>query len=108
MVIRVTNVAANKIRESIEAEGKPSLGLRVFVEGGGCAGLQYGLVFEDAEQEGDEVIGQEGYKILVDRFSAPYLDGMTIDYVTSLQGAGFKIENPNATGSCGCGNSFKI
>lgn len=106
-MMTVTPVAAERIKEAIEAEGKPGLSLRVYVEGGGCSGMQYGLVFEDEEKDGDEVVSAEGIRILVDRFSAPYLTGSQIDYVTTLQGAGFKINNPNATGSCGCGHSFK-
>ncbi|HET6372099.1 MAG TPA: iron-sulfur cluster insertion protein ErpA [Candidatus Polarisedimenticolia bacterium] len=106
-MINVTPTALAKIKESMQAEGRPNLSLRIFVEGGGCSGMQYGLAFEDAEQEGDEILAQDGFKILVDRFSAPYLKGIEIDYVSSLQGAGFKINNPNATGSCGCGHSFK-
>lgn len=106
-MISVTPVAAEKIRQALQAEGRPNVSLRVYVEGGGCAGMQYGLVFEEAQQDGDEILDHEGFRILVDRFSAPYLSGAKIDYVTTLQGAGFKIENPNATGSCGCGHSFK-
>jgi len=107
-MINVTLAASEKIKEAIQAEGNPNLNLRIYVEGGGCSGLQYGLVFEDEEKDGDEVLDQEGFKILVDRFSAPYLSGIEIDYVNTLQGAGFKINNPNATGSCGCGHSFKV
>ena len=106
-MINVTATAAEKIKEALQSEGKPNLRLRIYVEGGGCSGMQYGLVFEEEEQDGDEVLAKEGFDILVDRFSAPYLSGIEIDYVTTLQGAGFKINNPNATGSCGCGHSFK-
>jgi iron-sulfur cluster assembly protein len=106
-MINVTPVASEKIKEAMQAEGKPGLSLRIYVEGGGCSGMQYGLVFEEEEKDGDEVVDHDGFKILVDRFSAPYLSGIEIDYVTTLQGAGFKINNPNATGSCGCGHSFK-
>lgn len=106
-MITVTEIAAEKIREVMAKEEKPGLGLRVYVEGGGCAGMQYGLIFENEKKDGDEVQEQNGFNIIVDRFSAPYLTGITIDYVTSLQGAGFKIDNPNSSGSCGCGQSFK-
>lgn len=106
-MIQVTATAAEKIKEALQAENKPNLRLRIYVEGGGCSGMQYGLVFEEDEQDGDEILTHEGFDILVDRFSAPYLTGVEIDYVTTLQGAGFKINNPNATGSCGCGHSFK-
>lgn len=105
-MITVTSVATDKIREAMEAEGKPGLHLRVYVEGGGCSGLQYGLIFEDEKKEGDTAVECDGFNILVDRFSLPYLEEITIDYVTTLQGAGFKIENPKATGTCGCGSSF--
>lgn len=105
-MIQVTEVAAEKIREAMLAEGKDNLALRIYVEGGGCSGLQYGLVFEDAEKDGDTAIDCNGIRILVDRFSSPYLENIQIDYATTLQGAGFKINNPTATGSCGCGHSF--
>jgi iron-sulfur cluster assembly accessory protein len=106
-MINVTTTASEKIKEALQAEGKSNLRLRIYVEGGGCSGMQYGLVFEEDEQDGDEILTKDGFDILVDRFSAPYLTGVEIDYVTTLQGAGFKINNPNATGSCGCGHSFK-
>jgi iron-sulfur cluster assembly protein len=106
-MLSVTATAAEKIREAMASEGKPNLALRIYVEGGGCSGLQYGLVFEEAGRDGDQVVPQQGFNILVDNLSAPYLTGVEIDYVSSLQGAGFKINNPNATGSCGCGHSFK-
>jgi iron-sulfur cluster assembly accessory protein len=106
-MIQVTATAAEKIKEALQAENKPNLRLRIYVEGGGCSGMQYGLVFEEEEQDGDEILTQDGFDILVDRFSMPYLSNAEIDYVTTLQGAGFKINNPNATGSCGCGHSFK-
>ena len=108
MTINVTPNASQKIKDAIASEGKPGIGLRIYVEGGGCSGLQYGLEFDDETKEGDEVVSQDGYRIMIDRFSAPYLEGVKIDYVSSLQGAGFKIENPNASGSCGCGHSFKV
>src|SRR5262245_51837338 len=106
-MISVTPIASEKIKEAMASEGKPNLSLRIYVEGGGCSGMQYGLVFEEEEKEGDEVVAVDGFKVLVDRFSAPYLTGVEIDFVTTLQGAGFKINNPNASGSCGCGSSFK-
>jgi iron-sulfur cluster assembly protein len=108
LTINVTPVASQRIKDAISAEGKPGVGLRIYVEGGGCSGLQYGLEFDDAAKDGDEVVDQDGYRIMIDRFSAPYLENIKIDYVTSLQGSGFKIENPNASGSCGCGHSFKV
>ncbi len=107
-MITVTQNALKHIREAITAEGKPGLSLRIYVEGGGCSGLQYGLSFEEKKNEGDEIVSQDGIDILIDRFSAPYLKGVTVDYVSALTGSGFKINNPNATGSCGCGHSFKV
>jgi len=106
-MINVTPVAAEKIKEAMAAEGRTDLNLRIYVEGGGCSGLQYGLVFEESEKEGDTAVACDGFKILVDRFSMPYLEDIQIDYATTLQGAGFKIENSKATGSCGCGHSFR-
>ena len=105
-MITVTPDANEKIKEALEAETKPGMHLRVYVEGGGCSGLQYGLVFEDEKKDGDTKMECNGFEILVDRFSLPYLEEVTIDYVTTLQGAGFKINNPRASGTCGCGSSF--
>lgn len=81
-------------------------GLRVSVQPGGCSGFKYGLLIEDASAEDDLVIEAEGFKVFVDPFSAQYINGVTIDYVTSMQGSGFTFKNPNATGGCGCGSSF--
>ena len=106
-MINVTQSALEKIKEAMAAEGRDNLHLRIYVEGGGCSGLQYGLVFEEAEKEGDTRVSCDGFDILVDRFSWPYLESISIDYITSLQGAGFKIDNPNATRTCGCGHSFE-
>ena len=107
-MITVTSEAVVKIKEAVEAEGKSDVHLRIYVEGGGCSGLQYGLIFEDEQKEGDTAVDCEGINIVVDRFSLPYLEEITIDYVTTLQGAGFKINNPKATGTCGCGSSFSV
>lgn len=81
--------------------------LRVFVAGGGCSGLQYGMTFDDSTHEGDAEFEQNGLTVRVDPMSAQYMAGASIDYVDSLMGGGFKIENPNAVSSCGCGSSFK-
>lgn len=105
-MITVTPTAVDKIKEAMAGEGRENLHLRIYVEGGGCSGLQYGLVFEEAEKEGDTRVPCNGFDILVDRFSWPYLENITIDYLTGLQGAGFKIDNPSATKTCGCGHSF--
>ena len=105
-IINMTPAAAGKVRELLEQENDPSLGLRVFVAGGGCSGLQYGMTL-DEEQEGDTVISISGFNILVDEMSVGYIDGSEIDYVDSLMGAGFTVNNPQAVSSCGCGHSFK-
>lgn len=81
-------------------------GLRVSVQPGGCSGFKYGLVIEDAAADDDLVIDADGFKVFVDPFSAQYIGGVTVDYVTSMQGSGFTFKNPNATGGCGCGSSF--
>ena len=96
-----------KLSELMAAKGIGSHGLRVFVSGGGCSGLQYGMAFEAAPRDFDTVIDQQGVKLFIDPTSLMYLSGATIDYVDSLMGAGFKIENPNAVAACGCGSSFK-
>ena len=105
-VINMTPAASDKVRELLAQENDPSLALRVFVAGGGCSGLQYGMTL-DEEQEGDTVIAISGFNILVDEMSMGYIDGSEIDYVDSLMGAGFTVNNPNAVSSCGCGHSFK-
>ena len=105
-IINMTPAASDKVRELLTQENDPSLALRVFVAGGGCSGLQYGMTL-DEEQEGDTVISISGFNILVDEMSMGYIDGSEIDYVDSLMGAGFTVNNPNAVSSCGCGHSFK-
>lgn len=105
-VLSITPAASAKVRELLEQENDPSLALRIFVAGGGCSGLQYGMTL-DEEQEGDTVISQSGLKVLVDEMSLGYINGSEVDYVDSLMGAGFTVNNPNAVSSCGCGHSFK-
>ena len=104
-IINMTPAASDKVRELLTQENDPSLALRVFVAGGGCSGLQYGMTL-DEEQEGDTVIPISGFNILVDEMSMGYIDGSEIDYVDSLMGAGFTFHNPNAVHSCSCGHSF--
>ena len=108
-LITLTPVAASKIRELIaeEPDGE-ALVLRVAIQGGGCSGFQYGLGFDSGPAEGDHELELEGIQVVVDQFSAPYLQGTTIDFLTGLQESGFKIENPNAVSSCGCGHSFQV
>ncbi|MGH7721165.1 MAG: HesB/IscA family protein, partial [Gemmatimonadaceae bacterium] len=81
-------------------------GLRVSVQPGGCSGFRYGLLIEEQAAEDDLILDHEGFRVFVDPFSAQYLNGVTIDYVSSMQGSGFTFKNPNATGGCGCGSSF--
>ena len=105
-LITMTSTAAEKVRELLKQENDPSLALRIFVAGGGCSGLQYGMTL-DEEQEGDTVISHGDFKVLVDEMSLGYITGSEVDYVDSLMGAGFTVYNPIAVSSCGCGHSFK-
>ena len=105
-VITMTAAAAGKVRELLAQENDPSLGLRIFVAGGGCSGLQYGMTL-DEEQDGDTVVSLGDFKVFVDDMSLGYITGSEVDYVDSLMGAGFTVNNPNAVSSCGCGHSFK-
>ncbi len=105
-VINMTPAAAEKVRELLKQENDPSLGLRIFVAGGGCSGLQYGMTL-DEEQEGDTAVSMGDFNVLVDDMSLGYITGSEVDYVDSLMGAGFTVNNPNAVSSCGCGHSFK-
>lgn len=105
-ILTITSAAGDKVRELLEQENDPSLALRIFVAGGGCSGLQYGMTL-DEEQDGDTVITQGEFKVLVDEMSLGYINGSEVDYVDSLMGAGFTVNNPNAVSSCGCGHSFK-
>lgn len=105
--VGLTPVAAQEVRRYIEEQGAgESSGLRVGVLPGGCSGFQYGLNIEDEAQDDDEILESNGIKLFVDPFSGQYLDGVEIDYVTTMMGSGFTFKNPNATGGCGCGSSF--
>ena len=106
--LTVTPGAAVEVKKFMVAEGVTSEegGLRVSVQPGGCSGFKYSLVIEDRSAEDDFVLDNDGFKVFVDPFSAQYISGVTIDYVTSMQGSGFTFKNPNATGGCGCGSSF--
>ena len=107
-VISVTSVAAEKIRSLLAEKQMPeSTGLRVFVSGGGCSGMQYGMAFEPNPREDDTVTETGGVQIIVDPISMGYIYGANIDFVDTLMGGGFSIENPNAVSSCGCGHSFR-
>jgi iron-sulfur cluster insertion protein len=101
-----TDAAAKKVAALIEGEGNPKLMLRVFVQGGGCSGLQYGFEFDEQLQEGDTCVENHGVKLIVDPMSVQYLSGAEIDYREGLDGAQFVIRNPNAATTCGCGSSF--
>lgn len=107
--ITFTDQGAEKVREFLEKQGVDAekAGLRIGVRGGGCSGFQYQLAF-DEERDGDIVFEDHDLKILVDGPSLPYVDGSTIDYVDSLQGAGFQVNNPNVVAACGCGSSFRV
>ena len=106
-MIQLSERAVSKVKELLTTDNKTGYGLCVAVQGGGCSGFQYGLTFDNAEKPNDNVLEIDGLKIYVDAMSGMYLDGVKIDYIESLEGSGFKIENPNASGSCGCGQSFQ-
>jgi iron-sulfur cluster insertion protein len=105
-VILVTESAAGKIRDLLAEEGKPDSGLRVFVQGGGCSGFQYGLMIEEGVGVGDQLFESNGVRLYVDPVSLSYLKGAEVDFVDTITGGGFTIKNPNATSTCGCGSSF--
>ncbi|HET8554701.1 MAG TPA: iron-sulfur cluster insertion protein ErpA [Rhodanobacteraceae bacterium] len=103
-----TAAAAHKVRELIDEEGNPALKLRVYINGGGCSGFQYGFTFDEDQAEDDLAIDRDGVRLLVDPLSLQYLAGAEVDYTESLSGAQFVIRNPNARTTCGCGSSFSI
>ena len=107
-MLQVTDQAVEKVRQLMAKEDKKGFGLRVAVQGGGCSGFQYGLSYEKEQKENDQVLEFGGLQVFVDAMSLMYLDDVEIDYVDSLNGAGFKIQNPKATGTCGCGASFSM
>ena len=108
MPIVFTDAAATKVSELIQEEDNPNLMLRVFISGGGCSGFQYGFTFDEQVETGDSQVENQGVKLLVDPMSVQYLMGAEIDYKEDLQGAQFIIRNPNATTTCGCGQSFTV
>lgn len=103
-----TSSAATKVAQLIAEEGNPNLMLRVYIQGGGCSGFQYGFTFDETVQDGDTQVVTDGVKLLVDPMSMQYLMGAEIDYSEGLQGAQFVIRNPNASTTCGCGSSFSV
>ena len=108
-MITITDKGAQKVHEFLAGQGATvaEAGLRVGVKGGGCSGFQYNLAF-DEQRDGDEVFEYAGLKVYVDQPSLPYVRGSVIDYVESLQGAGFQVNNPNVVAACGCGSSFRV
>ncbi len=107
-MVNVTEVAASKITELLSEESKAGSGLRVFVQGGGCSGFQYGLMIEEAQGAGDRVFESNGVKLYIDPVSIQYLKGAEVDFVDNITGGGFTIKNPTATSTCGCGQSFNV
>ncbi|HVR12552.1 MAG TPA: iron-sulfur cluster insertion protein ErpA [Gaiellaceae bacterium] len=106
-LLSLTESAAAKIKQLLADE--PDVGvLRIAIQGGGCSGFQYGLGFDTGAAEGDLTLEQHGVTVVVDPFSAPYLQGAEVDYVDSIEAAGFAVNNPNAVSSCGCGHSFQV
>jgi iron-sulfur cluster assembly protein len=106
-IITVTPLAVEKIGGLLAEKELTDHGLRVFVSGGGCSGMQYGMAFEGNPRESDTIVEVGGIKVIVDPVSLPYLQGSCIDFVDNLMGGGFAIDNPNAVSSCGCGHSFR-
>lgn len=104
--VTLTERAAEEIRGLLERQGKAESALRVFVQGGGCSGLNYGMAIDDSVEEDDFVYEIHGVKVVVDPMSISYIRGASVDYVEDVMGGGFKIDNPNAVRSCGCGSSF--
>jgi iron-sulfur cluster assembly accessory protein len=109
MLINLTETAVSTVQQFIQEQGADEgAGLRVAVLPGGCSGFQYGLNIEESPESDDEILELEGLRVFVDPFSAQYLEGVEIDYVTTMMGSGFTFKNPNATGGCGCGSSFTV
>lgn len=108
MPIKLSERAVTELKDLMASQDKSQAALRVWVAGGGCSGLSYGLALDDSSpEEGDQVFEQSGIRIFVDDLSLHYMDGSTVDFVEDTLGGGFKIDNPNAVSSCGCGSSFK-
>ena len=104
--VQLTEMAAGKVRALLEQEGRDDLRLRIAVQPGGCSGLQYQLFFDERSLDGDVELEPHGVPVVVDRMSAPYLAGATVDFTDTIEQQGFTIDNPNASGGCACGNSF--
>lgn len=106
-LISLTPKAVQEIKRQLEKQGRPNLGIRLAVKGGGCSGLSYHLDYDESKER-DHVLSQDGVQVLVDRKSAIYLKGMTVDFSDDLNSRGFRFINPNATNTCGCGESFSV
>lgn len=106
LIITLTDVAADKVREFMSSKDREDLALRIYVSKGGCSGFSYGMALDGAHDE-DHLYEFNGIRVVIDPESAPYLEGIEVDYTNSLMGGGFSIQNPNAVSSCGCGHSFK-
>ncbi|THJ75064.1 MULTISPECIES: iron-sulfur cluster insertion protein ErpA [Frankia] len=104
--VNLTDTAAGKVKNLLEQEGRDDLKLRIAVQPGGCSGMRYQLFFDERSLDGDTVLDFSGVKVVLDRMSSPYLGGATIDFVDTIEKQGFTIDNPNAQGSCACGDSF--
>jgi len=104
--IKLSELAAQKVKALLEQEGRDDLRLRVAVQPGGCSGLRYQLFFDERALDGDKVSTYDGFEVVVDRMSVPYLAGATVDFADRIDAQGFTIDNPNAGGSCACGDSF--
>ncbi len=105
-VISITPAAVEKVKALLVEKELTDYGLRVFIAGGGCSGFQYGMAFENNPRESDTIQESDGVKIIIDPMSLPYIQGASIDFVDNLMGGGFRIDNPNAVSTCGCGSSF--
>ena len=107
-MVSLTEVAASKVKEIMAQQNPAPTALRVAVVGGGCSGFSYHMAFDNQENSSDNVYEHGGIKVLVDQMSEMYLDGVSIDYIETLEGAGFKFNNPNVKSTCGCGSSFTV
>jgi iron-sulfur cluster assembly accessory protein len=106
-IVSLTDAAATKLRELTKEEPNPEIGLRVYVYSGGCSGYRYGMMLEDQPTAEDNVLSANGVRVYIDTNSVPLIKGSEIDYVDTLMGAGFTVNNPNAVSGCGCGSSFR-
>ena len=106
-IVSMTTRAADKLKEIVAKQGRTDLALRVYVTPGGCSGFSYGMTFAEGTEDGDQIVDNNGVKIVIDAMSAMYVKGSEIDFVDALMGGGFALRNPNAVSSCGCGQSFK-